>query len=416
MYIINMNKIKYIVIDNRLFSNSKSEKIFNRIFENSKVSLKNINTLILTYPEEEVTFPFESYFNESNISKKEIENKAKIRDIKAIFSHFSEVEECPIDTVKDRIKLGKQILYISTRTAKYIHRYPMNQECPGFLEGDFCRYCSNGCRYCFLNLTLRNRPIVTMYCDFTTINNSFKRLEKKGNNEIVNTGESGDMGNINGIFPEYWNIICEYAEKYNQTLLYVSKTDNIYDIPEATEKSKNNVYACSINTISGIDILEPETASYQQRIEMLKIMKNKGYRIAARFDPIFIKKLYKDFFIEGKNCDFIDLDIRECYKVLDDLQQLEVESIQFGMYRGFRNLSSFTDLKLPKNFAENFYLAKIDDYKQARIKFPIEIRKSLYTELINYVETTKNKRLCKEPEIHIKGELGKCICRLNTKK
>lgn len=410
------NHIKYIAIDTRLFSNKNNWQYLERIFENPKIDLKQIPTLLLTYPETSSynLLPFESYFS-SNIIKIKIENKKYAADIKEIMSYFNKFEHRNLTDVKEKIILGKNILYISTRTASYIHKFKKSEECPGFIQADFCRYCTNNCRYCFLNLTLRVRPFLTMYCDFDTIDKSLKRQKKKNPKRIINTGESGEMGNLNAIFPEYWNIICEIAKKYDRTLLFVTKTDNIDDIPEADNITKNNVYACSINTQKGIDHLEPRTASYKDRIKMLRTAKDKGYRIAARFDPIYIQDLHQTFFHNNTTCNFTDIDISDCYGVLDDLVDLEAESVQFGMFRGLDNLPSYSNMNLPPNYKEIFCLETIESRKKARIKYPINIRKYTYIELLSYIEKIKNKRLCKEPYIKLQQENGTCICNLKSK-
>ncbi|MBD3194573.1 MAG: hypothetical protein GF317_05915 [Candidatus Lokiarchaeota archaeon] len=415
-----MKDIKYIIIRPRVFESKINKIILGRMFESSNI--EGADVLIMKkksayIPPQEIY----SYFDSNEIYEINMDQFDEKTDIKIIYKFINEInKDITFQEYIDKINFGKKLLYLAPRSSKYISRFHKSPECPGFLQGVFIRGCRNNCKYCFLRLTMRIRPITSLYCDFEQIVHEFKQLRSQNNREIVNCSESGGIGSILNMFPEYWNEIQRLAGLYHQTLLFTTKTNNIYNIPKSDKRTKNNIYAWSINTPEGIQELELSTASYKERIKAMKHMRSIGYRVAARFDPIFVKDLYHSFFIKGEICKFRDLNLKSVFKVLDDLIENEIEYLVLGTYRGYPNLNNFIELSFPDNWKKIFDLEEIpyEDRKHPtrRVKYPIKIRSLLYKTIYKYVkDEIPNVRLCKEPLIRGIG-YGRCLCKASINK
>jgi hypothetical protein len=422
-----MTRIKYIVIDSQIFQDARvSREIFDRIFENAAVDLSIMKVLILKFNKYGVLYNFDSYFQSNNIATIELKDKSEGIDLKAIFNFFSKLDPNSVNNSTTEsepepepepeppfIDISKQILYISKRTNSYIKQINPSVDCPGFIAGRFCAYCSNICAYCYLNLAAFSRRPVMMFVDFDKIQKELFQLQKQNNRSVINTSVGTDISSITEIFPEYWNILCEYAEKSKQALLFITKGDAIYKIPPATAQTMNNVYAWSMNTRDGIQELEPGTASFDSRVAALKHMKDLGYRVAIWFDPIYIKEMFDSFFTFETRCNFSDLNISPCLEVIDVAQKLECEAIQFGLLRLYERWRLTGPIKYPKNYKNIFTLSKTGR-KLSLIKFPDQLREKLYLTMLKYAQKIKNKRICHEPEIHINEQRGTCICQLDS--
>jgi len=409
-----INKLNYIIIDSLLFKNKNNIKYLIRMLENSKINLNKVNLLILDYKKNYINYDLlTAFFNSLNIAVVEIDNKKSYQHINQIFNFVKKINsELVIKTIKDKIKVSKQILYLASRTSKYIYKETNIGGCPNHLESNFCNFCLHNCSYCELNRKFSNRPIYTIFCDFDKIEKSFKLLNKNNNNDIVNTSSFCEVGDINTIFPEYWNIISELAYKHKQALLFLTKTMDIDTIQTVTRQTKNNIYGFSMNTENGIAIMEKDTMNYRERIYNLKKIRDKGYRVVVKFEPIFIRDLYESFFINNSTTTFFDININDCYKVIDDIQTIGIEAIGLGLLRGFLNMQKYSDIKYPDNYKEIFDVEK-NFSNNIIIKYPLKIRTKIYNEILSYITEIKNKRICKEPYIEVsKLEKGKYICKL----
>lgn len=415
--ISSINNLKYTVIDCRLL-NDKYGKMF--IYEYIKNPYTdNHSFLLLDFPN---TFEKTSklkkllFHKTGKVTKKFIENKKAAKDVKIILDYFSKKEGIDLDKVSlpDKIDFGKKIVYLSKYSQSFIKEFPKSEECPGFLEGVFGFGCPHNCVWCFLRVTARMRPFVTIYLNLEDFEKDLQKLQKKNNKRRINTGEKNDILAISPLIPSYIRKMIELASLYDQKLLFMTKSCNVDTIP-IKQDNYDAIFGFSIDNPIGIEKCQLNTSSYEQRLLAGKEIIKKGYDIVWRYDPIHIDEAFESFFNKGKNISVMNIDLDPILKVIDEIDFCK-KALILGTYRGYTQLDHFMQIKLQKNWKDIFELDEIH-YKNKkkpaiRVKYPKIIRHYILNAVYNYAKEKgfKNIRICKDPNINL-GK-GACICNL----
>jgi len=226
---------------------------------------------------------------------------------------------------------------------------------------------------------------------------------------LINCSYDFDFGIIAKMFPGIYNILYNVMMFSGHTPLFLTKTDFTEYVSEATDKTSRFVYGIYITNKEYIDKYEPNTSSYKERLRILKDFSDKGYRSVAFYTPVYISEIYNTY-LKYQSVNFMDIDLSDCYKVIDDVYRYGARSIQFS----FQSFDTFYNKKIfPRVDAKKLY--NVREYYDQKLKKYIytidrDLVRKILIELIGYSEDIfENVSVCKEPYINVLTK-GKCFC------
>jgi len=394
--------IQYVAVDSHLGTKAYDLNIVEDSLESLNLSKKRV--LLLQFPKTGNSVK-EALEREAECEIIELIDKSNSYDIKSIFTHFATLEECPLDTIHDKIQFGKRILYLDAVSSSFIRRFQSNQECPGFWNMALGTYCRHGCSYCFLNLTMRIRPLCVEHLNLSRLKKNLRYFSRKRQpNILFNTGETSDpLDNEPDL--HLWNKIVELVRASGNQLLCLTKSDHTESIPDAEGRNLTDtvIYSWSINPIAVVDRYEPHTAPTKARLQAAKHLKELGYRIRFRIDPIMPVNLMNSL-SEGKSIPLTDIDLESYFTLIDKLALIEPEMITFGTFRALPALFNFLSDKIIK---KDIF---VKDGK--RFRLPQAYRHFLYEKLGMYTQDLIgcNIAICKDPTIDLPFTTFKVPC------
>ena len=248
------------------------------------------------------------------------------------------------------------------------------------LRVDSYKTCSFGCVYCFSN----NRKIMEFEKNLAIGN--IPRLKKRL--ERVHNGEGREGNFIDALIADNitWHCggmsdpfqpveqkyritqqIIEVSKEYNHSILFSTKTDNLYncDLDPALHS-----FQLSVTSAEGSAELEPRVPSIESRVKMYNNLKSKGFKVGIRVQPFIpgitdsrIVDLFSDadyFTLEGIK--LVPQNKEATQKVLEitgldktnftqkGLLNLKPE-IRLEHYQSF--VSKLEDYNIPYSFADN---------------------------------------------------------------
>jgi len=126
--------------------------------------------------------------------------------------------------------------------------------------------------------------------------NELGKFSKEGNYLRIGTGELSDSlagdqttnysGKILNIFKEFPSVVFEFK----------TKSINIKNIVNLSQVLKNIVISWSLNPEEIISVEETRTPSLSRRLQALKSVQLKGYKIGLHLDPIIFIKGWKAYY------------------------------------------------------------------------------------------------------------------------
>ena len=342
----------------------------------------------------------------SNLEIIKLNNKANSEDIKNIFQHFSGLEGQNTDNFQNKLKLGKKTLYLDAVSNSFIRKFESNQECPGFWNLAIGTFCRHSCTYCFLNLTMRMRPLSIEHINLSRLKTNLKSFNKKNSHDhvLLNAGESSDPLDNEPLL-HLWNRIVELIRDSGNQILCLTKSDNVDSIPSLGDENLVNsvIYSWSINPESVVQRYEPHTASSENRLLAAKKLKDFGYRIRFRIDPI-LPLQFMEALSNGNNISLKDVDLDDYFTLIDKFSRIEPEMVTFGTFRALPPLFNF----LIDKFFKKEYLIK----NGKRFRMPKEFRHYIYEQLGTYTQDLLgcNIAICKDPSINLHFSTLKVPC------
>lgn len=396
-------KIEYVAIDSNLGLNSYDLRILEEVLENKGVFGTKILLLRFSNANGKVQEVLESYAN-FDVSE-ELENKANSCDIKSIFDHFSTLEGKTLTGIKEKIRFGKKILYLDAVSNSFIRKFVSNQECPGFWNLAVGTFCRHECLYCFLNLTMRIRPLCVEHLNLSRLKSNLKYFNRKHSSTLLNAGESSDPLDNEPLL-HIWNKIVDLVRGYGNKILCLTKSKNVDSIPEADESLRNTaIYSWSINPPDVVRRYELNTASSEARLEAAHHLRDFGYRIRFRVDPIMPLNLM-DALSEGYDIPVQDIDLEGYFKLIDQFDRIGPEMVTFGTFRALPPLFNF----LRDNSFKKGSLVK----NGKRFRIPRRFRYHMYQRLGAYSQDLLGCHIaiCKDPSIDLTYSTlkGPCQC------
>ncbi len=262
--------------------------------------------------------------------------------------------------------------------------YPENETdvvCPHFVELKWANGCNFDCSWCYLNGTLRFRPmgkkpyLKDQNKIVSHLQNFFKQVDTP---TILNSGELSDSlafeGNGNGNALSRF-IIPLFKKQKKHKLLILTKSVNVKGLLES--RSQNQVIVSfSLNSFEVAKRWENLAPTPKQRIKAAKRLSNAGYQVRVRIDPI------------------VPVDNWESgYKELIDhlFENITPDRITIGSLRGLQSTIN--------NSSDKTWVDYLDDRSNWGKKISFDKRFQMYKTIISYLEDKykySNVGLCKE--------------------
>ena len=272
--------------------------------------------------------------------------------------------------------------------------------CPHFMELKWANGCNFDCSWCYLNGTMRFRPMGKL----PYLKNEKKIIEhlkifldeKDIPPTILNSGELSDSLVYEGNgFSLTNDIIPLFKEQSRHKLLILSKSTNIKKLLKS-ESQNNVIVSFSVNALPVAKRWEKKAPSPDLRIEAAKQLSDAGYEVRLRIDPMVPIRYWR------KNYgDLIDL----------VYQNFRPKRITLGSLRGLQSTINFCP--------DKSWTSYLSDRSNWGLKAPDEDRLKMYSfimDKINQYDQKINVGLCKET-VGMWEEIGdwkgiKCNCML----
>lgn len=261
------------------------------------------------------------------------------------------------------------------------------------LRVDTYKTCSFGCKYCFANY----RKIMEFEKELQigNINWLRKKLDKVYNKNIYNPETFLDMllkekitwhcGGMSDPFQPIENKLhitkqmIDEANKYENTILFSTKSDNVYG---ANIKPDLHSFQLSVTNINNRVDIEPNIPTIENRYKFYKQLKQDGFKVGIRVQP---------FIPNVTSTDIIDM--------FHDADYFTIEGLKL----------------VPQNKEHKEYLLKTlklnrEDFTQmGLLNLKPKIRLELYKDFINKLKQYKIPFSIADNDLHYISS-GNCCC------
>lgn len=265
--------------------------------------------------------------------------------------------------------------------------HPSPLECSG-------NTCSHNCCYCFSNIRRSCRysnikQTLTQLKNFQS-SNTYKNTLIKEKYSICLSNRTDPFSKTNYI--ETLSML-EYLKNLENGIFFQTKGG--YGIDEAFDilKDKKNILFYVTITSKNNDILkviEPNSPSYEEKIELIKKAKNNGYNVIVAFNPVVKNWLpEKDF-----------------YDIVSDVNKIGVKNFIFQkLYLSKNDIKGFTEDR-KKRFEDEILIDAVK--KQSENQYYLQ---SLVIELIKRGNNAVAFGMPFKTDLFkdIRGTLGKCF-------
>ncbi len=251
--------------------------------------------------------------------------------------------------------------------------------CPHFIELKWANGCNFDCAWCYLNGTLRFRPMKKkpyLKNKEKIISHIKNYIQQNDYPSILNSGELSDSLLFENTDDAISNFVIDLFKGQNKhKLLILTKSDNINGILNS-ESQDILITSFSINAFNVSEKWEKEAPSPKQRIIAAKKLNDEGYKVRVRIDPLIPIKGWK----------------RQYKEMIDFLfDKFTPETITIGSLRGLQSTIN--------NSKDKSWIKYLDDKSNWGKKVSFEKRYEMYYFIINYLRNEYNYNdigLCKE--------------------
>lgn len=172
---------------------------------------------------------------------------------------------------------------------------PEGINCPHFWKFATAIGCPFSCSYCFLLKTFKGYTDPKVYTNIDKMLNELRFFLLTHQNCVLNTGELADSSLL---INHKDNILQKIAPLFNEDpnnnkLLLLTKSSNISGLLKL-ENPKNIIISFSVNTADFIANFEKGTAKVEDRLKSAKIVKERGFEMRLRIDPMVPMKDWKE--------------------------------------------------------------------------------------------------------------------------
>ena len=251
--------------------------------------------------------------------------------------------------------------------------------CPHFVELKWANGCNFDCAWCYLNGTLRFRPMkkkpyLKDKCKIIKhLESYFDQLDKP---TLLNSGELSDSLVFEGSDNAITKFIIPLFKKQDKhQLLILTKSANVKGLL-SSDSQDHVIVSFSINSFDVAERWEKKAPSPRQRIRAAKKLFDEGYTVRIRIDPIVPLENWK-----------------QGYKELIDFlfDHFTPERITIGSLRGLQSTIN--------NCEDKSWLTYLDDPSNWGKKIGFNKRYKMYYHIINYLNNQydyKEVGICKD--------------------
>lgn len=245
---------------------------------------------------------------------------------------------------------------------KLFDKTPSSVFCPHFYELVLSNGCPFNCSYCYLKLTFRGKTEPVLYNnDWSKVQSELDKIDKG----VFSTGELADSL---AITPPLLDEAIDYFENQDtKYLLLLTKSTNI-DILRQRKPSPQILVSFSVNSVPAAQIYEKGTPDPLKRIISAKELKEKGWRVRIRIDPIILESGLEHY-----------------ESICNAIAELSPEVVTIGTLRQFPGVHRFAK-EAPREG-----LKKAPD---GRMRYPTQKRVEIYKQIEEWLGF--QPALCKE--------------------
>lgn len=257
------------------------------------------------------------------------------------------------------------MITIRERKSKFVKLFdktPENVTCPHFFELVLSNGCPFNCSYCYLRLTFKGRVNPVLF------NNEWKQIKAELDTIPKGVFVTGELADSLAITPPLLEDTLNYFEvQKDKYLILLTKSVKI-DL--LTKRNPNNqiVVSFSVNSVPAFQKHEKGTPHPIKRLAAAKELKDLGWRIRIRIDPIII-----------------DTGLEHYKDICKEVAKLKPEMVTVGTLRQYPGLYHFSP------FAPREGLVKSED---GRMRYPLAERGKIYNKIKNWLG--QQPTLCKE--------------------
>jgi spore photoproduct lyase len=245
---------------------------------------------------------------------------------------------------------------------KLFDKTPESVFCPHFYELVLSNGCPFDCSYCYLKLTFRGKTNPTLFNnDWAEVQAELDKVEKG----VFSTGELADSLAI--IPPLLENALDYFEQQKDKYILLLTKSTNI-DILRNRKPSPQIIISFSVNSVEAANVYEKGSPDPMKRLEAAKELKELGWRVRIRLDPIILESGLEHY-----------------EPICKAIAELSPEVVTIGTLRQFPGLHRFAK-EAPRDG-----LKKAPD---GRMRYPTQQRIEVYKQIADWLGF--QPALCKE--------------------
>jgi len=276
---------------------------------------------------------------------------------------------------KKQRKLGFVLRRRHTSFIHYFDKTPPGIICPHFYILAFANGCPFHCDYCYLYLTLRHWPEPTVFSNTARMYQEIRDwLYSTREPSVLNAGELSDSLVWDSEITLTANLIPLFASQSRHRLLFLTKSAQISELIKLPA-TPQVIISFSINAPEVSEKYEKRAVRSEARMMAARRLKELGWKIRLRVDPIIPVEGWKDFYAN----------------LVDMINEIQPETVTLGSLRFFPTLRNHA----PNSDIFNYGIDEADP--DGRMRIPFELRLEIYQHLISRLCNTRIG-LCKETE------------------
>ncbi len=293
---------------------------------------------------------------------------------------------------KKQRKLGFVLRRRHTGFIHYFDKTPPGIVCPHFHILAFANGCPFRCDYCYLYLTLRHWPEPTVFSNTARMYQEIRDwLYSTPEPSVLNAGELSDSLVWDSEINLTANLVPLFAAQNKHRLLFLTKSTQISELIKLPP-TPQVIVSFSINASEVSGKYEKRSARPEARLAAARRLKELGWKIRLRIDPIIPVPGWENFYDT----------------LIDEINAVRPETVTLGSLRFFPTLKNHA----PESDIFNFATDQSDP--DGRMRIPFELRLEIYQRLISRLRHIRIG-LCKETEkmhkaLNLPGAKQYCNC------
>ncbi len=238
--------------------------------------------------------------------------------------------------------------------------------------------CPIDCTYCILQFYLNN-PVTTVYANTEKLLTEVKdKIATQPNRFFrIGTGELSDSLAFDSSSEYSRDVVSYFAALDNVLLELKTKSNRIENLLDLDHKG-HTVVSWSVNPQVIIDAEEHKAASLNERLEAMRQVQARGYKVGLHFDPLLYHAEWKQSYPAL---------IRQIFEVIDpkNVAWISIGSLRFPPEMKEKVLEKFPKSKL--------MFAELIRGMDGKMRYPKPLRLEMYRTVYNALRSYGSKDL-----------------------